>query len=477
MFAGMGSPRVITAPPAYTGFPIGAIRWDAFSNNSSLSWWSISGINKFYGSGKYNFRQTSQWDNGQLWGSGVNTQRIADAELAFCKGKIDFWAYDWYPPASIVSGVQESNIMTPLDSHRASSLRSNVKECLILQGAWFAYPSLSWSNATAFGNWILTLINEGNYQMIDGKPLMIFYNDGVPLNWTLAHYNALTAIIGPVYGVAVTSETLRTNLGLSGRIYYGPNGSQVVGTGNKPTSSLMTVDSGHWTSVAGSDKIVTWTFFQDARPKASLAGNAYVNKYAQPQLVSHINSGLAVPGAKFGIIYSHSEITEGGPGMALTFQEMSRHYDALGWCRGLPKPASFEYEVSAHGAAVSGNNVVIVTGAGWSYQFADPNGIQGAHDNDEMWTSTLNDAIELHNHDALQGYDIIGSTGPGLGTATLQEDGVNVATVNFAGPTAVRQKLKTRSFSNNPPVAHSVKLICDGTGQIRPDSIMIRYKP
>lgn len=484
MIAGFGHgavPRKISPPPPYSGFPIGVIRWDAWSNDPTLNWYTSAGFNEYYGAtAKFNCRRASQWQDSQLWGPGVNTQKCIDAELAFCKNKIDYWMYDLYPPAFIVNPggdpTQQSNISNGLLAHVASPLKNNVKFCVLLQGFWWAYPNLTDKYATDFANYLVTLFADPAYQRVGGLPLVSFYNDTTSgnLNWTLARYNAMTAITGPVFGIAVSSVTLANNLGLKGIMRYGPNGAFPSGSGERPASLQASTDAGTWGAVPGQLKIVNWTFFQDRRPFAPTT--TYSDKYSQPELVAHIANGLAVAGAQTGVIYSHSEETEGGPGLAVTFQEASRHYDALYWARGGPKPARFQYELSCHSAAVSSANAILLGGT-WNYQFPDPNGVQGAHDNDEMWTSSAGATMTIA-HDRLQEFTVVGSTDAGLGSANIRVDGSIVGVANYAGPTKVRQPIFNFKFTDNPPVSHTVAIeYVASSGTIRQDSLLLTYKP
>lgn len=481
-FGSLGtSSRKIVSPPAYSGVPMGTIRWDGNSNNPALPWYSV--LSKYYGpTAKYNARRASQWKDSQEWGTGVNVQQIVDAELAFCKNKVDFWWYVWYPPDSIIGPgtYAQSNILKCFEAHFASPLKNNVKFAFIINGVQFAFPAAGnaavWPNATPFANWVLDKMNDPNYMRIDGKPLVGVYNGATAgvFDWTPAHWNDFKAITGPVFGLAAQSQTLMLNLGLQGAFTYGPNGNQLSGTGEKTASALMAADATHWVSSFGSTITISTTFFQDARP-FNLA-SAYADKHSQPQLLAHIQAGLAVPSAKTWIAYAHSEETEGGPGAAITFQEGSRHYDAMAWARGAARPARYTYELSCHSAATSGSNVIILSGT-WAYQFPDPSGVQGAHDNDEMWTSTAGASVKLNLHDRLQSVTLIGSKAPGLGTATIKANGIIVGTADFNGSSAVRQPIFTWDFTNNPPVSGTFEAICDGTGQIRPDSFLITYKP
>ena len=465
-------------PPSnvYTGIPITVIRWDAETFDATVPWYLTSGFNKYFpATGKFNFRKPSLWNNGQVYGSGVNTAQIVDKELAVAKNCIDAWAFDWYKPAALLDPpdrVQSSDIMLYHDAYQASAIRHacGVKFCYMIQ--WNQYNYLSGKYITAFNTWFNTKLADPMYQLVDGKRLVILFNDTGASGWAgnLTKWNNFkTAVGGNIFGVSVNSVSMLTNLGLQAIVVYGPNSALPSTPGEDPWSAQATRDTNTWGAVPGAQKAISLTPVQDRRPSSPTT--RYVDLPSRPQLVSHFANGLAVSGATFAYVYAGSEITEGGSPYDAGI------YDVSGWARGVKiKPQVYEYELDLHSAAGAGTNRIILTGSGWSYQFPDPNGIQGACHNDEMWTSTAGNSFEI-THDALVGFDIIGSRGAGLGTASIEVDNVNVGSINFSGSSSVRQVLFSYSFTDDPPIAHKIKGICDGTGQIKPDSIKLRYKP
>jgi hypothetical protein len=449
-------------------------RWDAISNNPSLPWYTPSGFgNYFPATAKYNFRKPALWQGGALWGSGVDTQAIMDNELANAKGKIDAWMFIWYPPAELLDPgdeVANSDIMIPFDAYFASPIRqaSGIKFCFLLSWFWFDY--LGGKYRTPFANWFATKMQDPMYQRVNyfsvDRPVISLYNDG----WAAqaAAWTTFKSITGGVFDMSVNSVTQFGNLVQKAIMIYGPNSNLPSTPGQDPWTAQASRDVATWGVVPGAVPVASITPVQDRRP---IGPTRYVDHATRPQLVAHYAAAIALPNNHCIPVYSGSEITEGGNPYDAGL------YDAAGWARGAPKPQSHTYETDGHSAATSGTNVVILSGAGWTYIFPDPSGVQGAYHNDEMETSTLNDAVTLTSHDRLRACDIVGSKAPGRGTGTVKVDGVPVGTIDFNGPASVHETLFTVTFANDPPIAHSVSVVCDGTGAIRVDSFRPTWKP
>lgn len=457
------------------------IRWDAESNDNTLAWYTPSGFgNYFPGSAQYNYRKptarvyapelgtTPAWDNGQIFGGSVNTQDIVDQEIAYAKGKIDGWLFDAYPPSSFFVSTpsdepRNSEIMRGFEAYMNSALRpaAGLKFAFILFYSWYNY--LSGAYKTAWNTYLNTLLADPLYQKVNTtQRVVVLWSDWATHNtdWVALK----TAVGGAIFGISVNSVTTFSNLGLQGNMVYGPNSSLPSSAGQDPWTAQATRDQGTWGVLPGGQKVTSCTPVQDRRP---IGTTRYVDIPSRPQFKTEMDSAVAAASNKYIPIYAHSEITEGGDPFDAGV------YDVCLWSRGGYKPQSYTYELDCHSAATAGtNNAIILTGT-WTYQ----QGSQGSFHNDYMKTSTAGASCKLNNHDRLKSFDVIGATAAGLGTMTINIDGVASGTVNFAGATAVHQTLFSHTFSDNPPIAHTVELVCDGTGEVRPDSFSITYKP
>jgi hypothetical protein len=415
---------------------------------------------------------TPQWDNGQIFGAGVDTQHIVDQEIAYAKGKIDGWIFDVYPPASMLDPGDEtetSSIMLAFDAYMNSVLKpaSGLKFCVLLQWTWYNYKSGKYINDwNAFLN---TWLADPLYHKILGRRAIILYNDGGASGWgaNLTVWNNLKAAVGgsgTVFGISVNSASMNTALGLEGNMIYGPNGGLIAGSGEGSYAQQVTQDTGTWGALPGDQKLSNITAVQDRR--TFVPTTRYMDMGSRPALTTHITNGKNNAGCVFMPMYAHSELTEGGDPYDAGL------YDCCSFARGGYKPQAYLYSLDFHSIASSSSNAILLTGAGWTYV----NGVQGAYHNDELRNSTLNDKISI-THNALRSFGIVGSTAVGRGTATVKADGVIIGTVSYNAAAAVRQTLFTHTFPEDPPVSHLVEIITDGTGVTSPDCIDINYKP
>jgi hypothetical protein len=187
-----------------------------------------------------------------------------------------------------------------------------------------------------------------------------------------------------------------------------------------------------------------------------------------------LQSGTAIQN-KLMVVGTWDEIGE-TRGIVPTAQEGTRFLDAIGWARGLPKSSSYTYEIDMTSL------VQTTTGTGWTEVFPDPNGIQGAHDGDEVSSSTTNDAKSI-THPTMTRCGIRSSTGPDRGIFTPNVDGVDQANVDlYSAIPAVHQLVWQSSVL--AVGTHTCKLTVTGTKNgssssvnVQPDSWQITYVP
>jgi hypothetical protein len=460
-------PHAEKAKGVYTGPPILAIRWDAFSNDDTLSWWTSLGLSKTVPSGtKYHHRKPSLWDDFQLWHTddSVDTQAIIDAEIAAAKGKLDGFLYDLYPPASIVPGFDENNIVRVYEAHRASANKDDVKFAFILQYGWIGIGAGKFQEMC---DYIADAVSDSAYMRIDGKPLIVLYNDAQPNGWEANpdKWEQLKDTIGEaVYGGAINSSSMRIELGLQFNVTYGPNGALPAGTGRRSFAALRAIDESHDGTSFGSDRCSSRTLVLDRRPFVSEAGTTWVDQGTQPEVVAHLQSGMA-PSQKIMVIYSWDEVTEGGPGITPTFQEGDRYLRALDAARNAnyPSTESFKWSFNWLSCGSSGT---------WAEHFPDPNGVPGCHDGDQVH-STDTGAYKTITLSAFESCEIYAETGPDCGILEVLKDDVLDQTIDcYAASQTVSALVATVTFG--ALATHTLKVRVKGTKNASSSSVKIK---
>jgi hypothetical protein len=172
--AAVGATTHTEAASASTNYVVGAIRWDA---------WAATG-QPTANSGMVNaaIRSTlgpSKWQSRMPW-FGVptspdsvsidgNKQAIMDAEIAYAKAAgLNYWAYCWYGPSS--------PMMQSWALHQASSHRTDVNWCLLLQFSRLGGPSGMSTAQPAFVGYM----QQANYQKVrGGRPLVFLFIDNL----------------------------------------------------------------------------------------------------------------------------------------------------------------------------------------------------------------------------------------------------------------------------------------------------------
>lgn len=429
----------------------------------------------------------SQWDNFQLWrkDATVDTQAIVDDEILGAQGKLDFWLYVWYPPSEILSGsgheTDLSYIEDVLEAHIASAHKTKVKFALLIP-----YQMIQWGSGTHFDDfvdWIAEKTTDAAYfKVINNRPLIALYNDsfsggwaGNVDDWTTLKNAIIAAGGGTPWGVSVNSVTMFGNLSLQGNMRYEYNGVPLSGNGRHSYAELITADASGDGALPGGQPVSSRTVIMDRRPFASPeSATVWTDLPTQPQWVSTLQSGM-VSTQKFVIIAAWDEVAEVGPGILPTVQEGTRFLDGLGWVRSLPKPSTFTYEIDA-------TSLYQTTTGSWSEVFPDPDGVQGAHDTDEVSSSNTGDS-KAFSHARMTGCGLYASKGPDRGIADIEVDDVDVADVDlYAASPVVHQLVWTSGALSD--ATHKCEAIVKGTKnassssvKVQIDSWQVTYKP
>jgi hypothetical protein len=449
----------------YDGPPVGAIRWDAWTNDPELPLWRATGRSRSIPSGsRYHFREPSLWDEFQLYGPGVDTPTIIEREIESARGKLDYWLFDWYPPEELLEPddvVPQCSYQIPFNAYLASRIKKDMKFALLLQWGWMVYPVGTGKYFHSFVEWIADKVRDPQYQRIDGKPLIVLYGDGTdgdggwkghPDRWT----ELKSAVGEPIFGVSVNSISMLQALDLQGNMLYGPNGADHSGTGRRSYAAQMAIDALRDGAVPGALPISSRTALNDHRPLVAEnpeSSTWWVDQPAQPEWVSTMDSAIR-NGQKLVVVYSWNEITESGPGIVPTIQEGTRYLDAIGWVRDRRFPASYTYPLDF-------SSLYVASEGSWIYSFPDPPNVIAAHDGDEVLSQTPGDYKEF-THPALQELHIHATTGPDRGKMDLLQDCGNQLTVDlYSASPEVSADVAILRF-RGAPTAHSVRVTVRG---------------
>lgn len=414
------------------------------------------------------------WDNFQLWrkDATVNTQAIVDSEIAAAKGKLDFFAYDLYPTLAILAGTGDENDVSYISqcylAHAASAHKTDVKFCFILQYEWTVnYASRRYF--AAMQTLIANACADPAYMRINGQPLVILYNDGTAGGWAgnVADWNTLKTAIGTtVYGLAISSVSLAQACSLQGVVLYEYNGTSVSTVGRHPYNDVYQSDIAHDAAASGLQRQTSRTAYLDRRTFAAESATAWSDQPTMPEWLNSLSSGIGST-QHVMLIATWDEVAEQGIGLSPSVQEGTKYLDGIDMVKNGNYPSSYTFNWS-------GNWKTCVKTAGWSEFFPDPNGVQGAHDGDQVISSTTGDTatITLNN---MRAADVFAETGPDCGIVEILADAVVVATVDcFAASQTTSAKIATVTFSG-PLASHTLAVRVTGTKNASSSSVQIKF--
>lgn len=469
------------APPkggnvTYSGPPIGSIRWDGTSNDPTLPWYTSA-----FGAGgalfnQFNFRRSSLWDNGQIFGAGVDTQTIVDNEILAARNILDFWFFDRYPTTAELNPDfnRVSEIDQAWDAYMASPHKNDIKFCWLLQVAWLAYPAMSWTHFVAQCNSVAAAVADPQYHRVRvGNAMLPVIGLGFEsVNMDIGHWNTFLGIVGPVYLVIVDgNNTAATTLGANAVCNYGPR-LMPAGNGQHAWTEQAALNEAAWIPTGGRDPFPNAIVLQDRRTFDGTA-TPWVDQPSQPQLVNQISAAIAMKGSpKSILVHAWDEIAESGPGIVPGVQELTRYLDAITWLRDvLTRPSSYTYEYSCHfkGCVQSG-----------TFAFTQPlpggsSGIVGNYNSDEMTSVTTGDYVEFTHPKWITAifYTV---TGPDRGIAEILVNGIVVATVDlYSAVQTPHVAVWTHNFVDPDSMGNTVRVRVTGTKNGASSSVKIGY--
>lgn len=356
------------------------------------------------------------------------------------KGRIDFFAYDWYPIYSqIVSNPRpESGIMRPYLAHVASPYGQNVKRVLVLQKDWVAWPdaatAATWSNLSVYTAWYQGQFNVPGYLRIDGKPVIGLFD---PIGWkananTLVNLNLMLSQLEPVYiiGYGTVTGTVVGPCRLNALgSYDGALGAELpADSAQHPWSDQLVADTHAAIVAAGFDNIRTVTILNDRRADSNGAGS-YADAPSIPDQLAALQAAIAAR-PRILMLSPWTEITEAGP-LLPTIQDGSRYIDVVGWARGETRPASYEYPQDFR-------TFYFAKAGTWTRNTT----VTGAYDSDDMQSSGAGDTIietaaNANAHLGTTRVKIYATRHSAGGSISVELNGATVATVSCAGTTQV----------------------------------------
>lgn len=436
---------------------IGAIDWSAFTSDRTKFiadfLGSPSGITATRIFTDFGHRAPKLWSNYSQWGSGIDHQAIKDAELLNESGVLDFIAYNWYPSPSVFVGGNaskkppQSDIMIPAEAHFASANKTLVKAMYMVFPAWFSHDAMplslpgSFGLATEYRADLVARMQDSAYFRFNGRPVLGIYGyqsyPAIQAAW-LAQVDSLIADLGePIYILEMSGNTSAANAhvsrGCRWKTNYGPNpGPSGVVNGNQYPFTPNAWDYGvqGFSSPGGGLQLSpSIAPFLDQRPRNT--GCWWIDQPTQPEWQNLLSAALRYTQSGFTgnggapeilMIYSRSEIDEGGPGLVPTVQEGSRYYDAIRWLRTGRYPETYRYTVSA-------SNLTTTKTGTWTRSAQTA----GMHDGDEHMSTTTTDYVEF-KHERCRHLGLRATTGPDRGIVDLSIDGGAAVPVDLYSP-------------------------------------------
>lgn len=466
------------------GFPIGAIRWPAWTSDDAVMFGRFvpkTTAQEVYVD--YGHRRPVAWDDFHVYGPGIDTQAIIDAEILQAFRIIDWWQYDWYPNISAFASdpgniPPQAYINTALDCHRKSPYRRLVKYALMLQPGWMSYATArggvfgpdAYAKMPAYIAEIAAIIAEPNYMRINDRPILGVYGYASMTALQRAEWieqlSLLLDALPPIWLIVQDYNTAGAqDMGAHYKTTYGPNPLLPSGATQLPFAEQHVRDLSSWNPLPGLKVACSLTPVQDRRPWTG-GPTSYVDQPTMPELMKHISAAFnySVNGVRpdFMLIYSWDEMGEGGPGIAPTQQEGTRYLDAIDWARTGIRPDSYSYALDAaqHNFKKLGS---------WTRSRQIP----GMFNHDEITSNYTGDRVEFSHERALE-LGVVATTGPDRGIAHVYIDGLFQQAVDLYSPLRQLQQLVWNS-SRLTGKTHTITVEVSGKKHPLSSSTLIGY--
>lgn len=423
---------------------------------------------------------------GDIGGKTADTTAIVRQEAAQATGAIDAWGWDWYHEETLITDPNDYNVDATLHPNaiQVSKLNRGLKAyvaaaditapkfwtMILADDLGLGFPNNTYKYVVSFCSYVDSLMNDPRWMRTKAGGYYLGFFNAAAIDST--HYSQCLAQFthSPLYIVFDGGSSSGSPLTHNTLFWYGVQ-DLPAGAGQHAYVDLEAQDKTRWTSTNAG----TMNWLTDRRP---FQVDTWVDQPTQVEALRHITDAInSSAGTNFGVFTIWNELAEEGPGALQTAQEGTRYTDALKWARvPTSKPLSYTYELSLSSLYVTR------TGTGWANQQPGPTGILGAHDSDEISSSTTNDSISL-THQAVTQFGLRASTGPDRGIVEVDVDGSFVANVDLYSASAVVHQLVWQS-STLTNASHTVKFVVTGTKNAASssvntqiDSVQVTYHP
>jgi hypothetical protein len=415
------------------------------------------------------------------YGTAIDAQGIADSEAATAVANgIAAFSYLLIYPPEIYHGTPDTNAILeamsiPFQKYLASTAGTGLKfvpflQSISMRAPYPGFPAGLPLNDTDGGAYLVQWANYLRPLIDDPRCLRLPINGfdgptapvvGMYLSRYMpdAMWAAFLAVLNRTF-VLVDWNRDAVNgarLGAVVMAEYPPNPGFPSGGGQQHAyAEQAAIDVGYNAPIGFLTTSLISTI-QDPRPRNT--AHLFVDQPTLPEYYAHVFAQMrAVASAVRSvliIVHAWDESAEDGPAGQPTKQEGTRYLAPILWSQHpYLRPNTWSYQLNARSTAL------VSTGT-WtpSFQFASV-----SHNNEVVTSSTVGDTRAL-THAAWSSWAIYGSTAPGLGTFTVQVDGVTVATVNqAAGSTTRHVVLASGTFAEG---THTVQAtVASGTVEL-----------
>lgn len=395
---------------------------------------------------------------------------------------ITAFLFDFYLPASVIVAdpdPKHSALQAGLEAFLLASNNYLMKfwvNVIIDNRFGLSYPSTdSWKYLDDFANYIANLMTHPQYHRINGLlPIGQFGVGGGAAGptMTLAQWRQFLAPMGgqrAVYAIQTggISAAVAT-YGLQGFFRYGIQNLS-AGLGQQPWTVSQTLDENVSNSPpAGAFRVEQMTPANDSRAlQTVVTSQTWIDQPTQIQLIQDIANGLKNRAHQYITFWNES--AEEGLAFYPTLQEGNRYLDAMYDARHGTLRSTYTYKINA----VNCDSTIVETSGVWSYVGPIPTGVDGAHDRDQLISSTAGSYKKLI-HPRLTACSIFADTGPDCGILEVYKDDVLDQTIDcYATSTTISANVATVTFPG-PLLNHTVKVLVTGTKRAESSSVQIK---
>lgn len=464
------------------------IRFDGWNDT-----YNYLGASPYYS--KFQHRFSSNYPDGHLKGTGVDTVAIVEAEnVQASDAGATAWAWDFYLPAEVTHAADPDEwhewLQAGLEAYLQTSNKSLMKfwvTVLTDDHYGLSYPATDqWKYLDDFAAYVANLMQDPQYLRWRGRPVIGLFSrsaTGHGPNMDLAHWQQFLAPMGgqsAVWAIEMDGN-ISSAQDLTEQAIF-TYGVQNLGSslGHKAWSYIGNIDSGFYGSAVPTFfPISPANTYIDARPfDNAVTARTFTDAPTQPEMYQHFRDAQGAFGAAGHtqmILSFWNELAEEATALSPSTQEGTRFLDAAKWARKHILPATYTYEMNLYSLGMTNVGT-------WTYVDPWSDLAIGAHDRDEIHSSTTGDSKAL-THVNMTECGLYASTGPDRGILDVEVDDVDVADVDlYTASPAVHQLVWTAGALAN--ATHKCEFIVKGTKnassssvKVQLDSVQITYSP